>query len=740
MRLGTDAEPGWSFLAADGTAHFAGIRADGTLWEWGELLDGVATSPRQVGADAGWIVVDPGAAFTAALRAAAGGGRTLWTWGADAGGQLGRESVGDDTEPVQAGSATDWAAVSAGGAYAIALRAEPGGGNTLWSWGTGLEGQLGLGGDVTLVSTPSQVGSDSDWASISATTFVAAAVKADGRVYTSGARTRSTTTCRRPIGANQFSPYEVPSPRTGTGWRQLAAGDSSMLGLLSDGSAWSWGGTNVNGELGVSDVASCAGVGHADPARPGVVAMCPVHPEGQPTKTWRSVSAAPNSFTRFAIDEAGGLWSWGGTDVGQVGAGHTYAEDLIYREPVPVPIGADATRPWATDFLPLTRTVELPAGAVSATVAVTVVDDAVDEPDETVQATISVASGAVALGVATATGTIIDDDTVDVPGCTVTGTPADDTLIGTAGNDVICGGNGNDVIRGLGGNDRLLGGDGTDELQGGAGTDVIDGGAGTDVIVHADATSRVVVDLVGATARVGNSVDTLIAIEDATGTRFADVLWGDGGANRLRGLGADDVLGPGGGTGDVVDGGPGSDQLDLSRSPVETFTDLGAGRSNGWSVGAVAAVEDVRGSEQRDTILGSSGSNRLQGLGGDDLITGGAGSDTISGAEGADTVFGSDGNDTLTGGPGSDAMYGGGGADTMYGNEDADTMHGDGGDDTVYGMDGNDQLFGELGADTLFGGVGVNRINGGLNRDTCLPAGADLHLLRGHPRLNAAEP
>ncbi|HEY3143379.1 MAG TPA: neocarzinostatin apoprotein domain-containing protein [Acidimicrobiales bacterium] len=85
------------------------------------------------------------------------------------------------------------------------------------------------------------------------------------------------------------------------------------------------------------------------------------------------------------------------------------------------------------------------------------------------------------------TVTVSDDDggrstttlTVD-SGCTVAGTPGDDTLVGTDGDDVLCGLGGNDILRGESGHDVLYGGDGNDRLHGGRGNDVLIGGLGRD--------------------------------------------------------------------------------------------------------------------------------------------------------------------------------------------------------------------------------------------------------------------
>jgi Ca2+-binding RTX toxin-like protein len=67
-------------------------------------------------------------------------------------------------------------------------------------------------------------------------------------------------------------------------------------------------------------------------------------------------------------------------------------------------------------------------------------------------------------------------------GCTIKGTPGDDTLTGTSGNDVICGLGGNDVIRSKGGDDVIHAGGGQDTIHGGNGNDTVVGGKGHDTI------------------------------------------------------------------------------------------------------------------------------------------------------------------------------------------------------------------------------------------------------------------
>ena len=66
---------------------------------------------------------------------------TLWTWGADVGGQIGIGSnhgaIG--AAPVQVGTATNWKSVSIGGGFMLALRTD----GTLWAWGSDAQGERG---------------------------------------------------------------------------------------------------------------------------------------------------------------------------------------------------------------------------------------------------------------------------------------------------------------------------------------------------------------------------------------------------------------------------------------------------------------------------------------------------------------------------------------------------------------------------------------------------------------------
>jgi Ca2+-binding RTX toxin-like protein len=112
----------------------------------------------------------------------------------------------------------------------------------------------------------------------------------------------------------------------------------------------------------------------------------------------------------------------------------------------------------------------------------------------------------------------------------------EDALFSDAGNDNLDGGAGNDLLDGGAGNDNLEGDPGNDELRGGAGSD-------TASFFDDFSTAGVRADLASGVASgvdIGN--DRLFGIENLTGGRHNDLLFGNDGANVLTGDGDGDTL------------------------------------------------------------------------------------------------------------------------------------------------------------------------------------------------------
>jgi Ca2+-binding RTX toxin-like protein len=227
------------------------------------------------------------------------------------------------------------------------------------------------------------------------------------------------------------------------------------------------------------------------------------------------------------------------------------------------------------------------------------------------------------------------------------GSANNDVFIGTSGNNKLEGGVGNDILNGNTGADTMIGGDGSDiyyvdnigdvvtetnatastggtdfvhsslaaytlgayvenarillstaadltgnsldnVLYAGSGNNILNGAAGADTVsylVGVTGTSGVNLNLSLSTPQAsgGSGTDTLLGIENLTGSNFHDTLMGDNFANTLNGLDLNDYLSGGGGN-DVLLGGNGTDLL-MGGLNKDTLTG-GAGNDT-FAFGAV---------------------------------------------------------------------------------------------------------------------------------------------------------
>jgi len=367
----------------------------------------------------------------------------------------------------------------------------------------------------------------------------------------------------------------------------------------------------------------------------------------------------------------------------------------------------------------------------------------------------------------------------------VTGSAYRDTLVGNSSDNVLTGGGEIDILSAWGGNDTLLAGDGADYLSGGMGDDIIDGGAGYDrAAYNLGATTGVTVDLNiqgAAQNTIGAGMDTLIGIEDLSGTGFNDILTGDGQNNWIWGgsngftTSGNDIIDAGGGD-DIVEvgagnqtlsGGTGNDTLSLwahggaeISSAGVAFSLAAQGTAQNWRQGMISATgfENVSGSRYDDALTGDSNANVLLGDVGSDTLVGGAGNDTLYGdgrfvadwgptsspwgfslygdvERDFGTGSGLDGNDFLEGGLGDDTVDGGRGIDTAsYANASGavtviltatgGSSSGADGNDTLVAIENitggafNDTLTGNSGVNSIAGGAGADTIQGGAGNDT----------------------
>jgi len=285
---------------------------------------------------------------------------------------------------------------------------------------------------------------------------------------------------------------------------------------------------------------------------------------------------------------------------------------------------------------------------------------------------------------------------------------------------------GDQTLSGKDGYDLLYGGGGNDVLNGGAGDDLLDGGYGADTASYVDAAAAVFVDLgiVDPQNTVGAGIDTLIKIENLTGSAFADHLTGNQLGNRLSGGGGDDVL-DGGAANDTLDGGAGFDTATYASAGVAVRVNLTLAGAQTTGVGAdtLVSIENVIGSAFDDTLTGNQFANVLTGGDGNDVLNGGTGNDTLAGGDGIDTASYANAagavraNLTLATAQSTISA----GSDTLSGIEN---LTGGAYDDQLTGDAGNNILIGNAGNDLLVGGAGDDTLNGGAGSDTANYANA----------------
>ncbi|MDY7049075.1 MAG: Calx-beta domain-containing protein, partial [Microcystis panniformis WG22] len=150
-----------------------------------------------------------------------------------------------------------------------------------------------------------------------------------------------------------------------------------------------------------------------------------------------------------------------------------------------------------SDYTATNGTLTFAPGVTSQDIIIPILNDSLNEPQETFNLTLSSPTNA-QLGTAAVTTTITDTLVTaatttlaaNVENLTLTGAAAingtgnngNNVIIGNSANNILTGLAGNDTLNGGAGNDNLNGGDGNDLLLGGAGNDTLNGGLGVDTL------------------------------------------------------------------------------------------------------------------------------------------------------------------------------------------------------------------------------------------------------------------
>src|SRR3989344_988696 len=213
--------------------------------------------------------------------------KTLWSWGSQYKGQLGLGDTVSRSSPVQVGTVATWSTLATGSnSSRFGIKSD----GSLWAWGYGVDGRLGLG-DTVSRSSPVQIGALTTWSSVASGGPHALGIKIDGTLWAWG-----TNTTYGSLGdgtlINRSSPVQIGTLGT---WSSVTVGNSGNSALKSDGTLWSWG-KNYFGPLGLGTAGS--GLTCSSPTQVGTLA------------TWRNVSAGTHH--RLAIRTDCTSSGWGG--------------------------------------------------------------------------------------------------------------------------------------------------------------------------------------------------------------------------------------------------------------------------------------------------------------------------------------------------------------------------------------------------------------------------------------------
>lgn len=249
-QLGTSAD--WTWVTGSQRYSVGAVNSSGEIWMWGndalgQLGQGNTgnhqSSPVQVGSDTDWVKVSvsPGR-HTVALKSDG----SLWAWGTGGNGQLGAGNTASAWLPQQIGTDTDWETVVAINSSTIGIKTD----GSLWAWGNGNNGVLGHNNE-TDYSVPTQVGTDTDWAggflSDECDDYNVGIVKANGKAYVWGRNRWGNLGLGHDDQVS--SPVQLGSD---SDWMMVAPQQGQGMGTKQDGSFFVWG-RGTYGRLGLGN-------------------------------------------------------------------------------------------------------------------------------------------------------------------------------------------------------------------------------------------------------------------------------------------------------------------------------------------------------------------------------------------------------------------------------------------------------------------------------------------------------
>lgn len=255
-QIGTDSN--WTENISISTANVFAIKTDGTLWVWGmngptaglgsdDYIDYI--TPTQVGTANDWAKVSTGGGMTIAVKT----NGTLWSWGINNVGQLGLGNP-DNTFtvniPTQVGTDTNWSDVfsTSYAQVAYAIKTE----GTLWSWGNN---GICLGYPNATANnnyrSPKQVGTDT-WKTIGIGPNgpMINGIKTDGTLWAWGISGFGSSMFANGSTAEYISEFPIQIG-TASDWKSISLSQKTVQGLKTNGTRWGWGSNGTGYRLGM---------------------------------------------------------------------------------------------------------------------------------------------------------------------------------------------------------------------------------------------------------------------------------------------------------------------------------------------------------------------------------------------------------------------------------------------------------------------------------------------------------
>jgi hypothetical protein len=273
---------------AAGTQHVLALKADGTVWAWGngprgELGIGVSDArltPVQVPGLTNVVAIAAGG-HSLVLK----GDGTVWAFGPNATGQIGDGSSTNRLSPVQVPGLSNIVAIAAGDQHSVALKSD----GTVWAWGYNANGSIG-DGTTTFRFSPVMLSTISGVSSIAAAYMHTHAVKSDGSLWSWGVGSAGE------LGVGGYGSYLVPTSANATAVSRVASSQGMTFAIKNDGSVVSAG---ANYWFGLGDGSGSSRSTFAATALSDCVFMVSVGGSPTPSVQWQRKPSGSSTFTNL---------------------------------------------------------------------------------------------------------------------------------------------------------------------------------------------------------------------------------------------------------------------------------------------------------------------------------------------------------------------------------------------------------------------------------------------------------